>query len=38
MWFADGTFDPLNGGIVARELGRIEEELFAADWAEAKAR
>ena len=38
MWFADGTFDPVAGDIVARELGRIEQELFAADWAEAKAR
>ena len=38
MWFAEGTFDPVNGEIVAAELRRIEEELFAADWAEAKAR
>ncbi|HYX45160.1 MAG TPA: hypothetical protein VE760_08975, partial [Acidimicrobiales bacterium] len=38
VWFVDGTFDPIAGDVVARELGRIEEELFAADWAEAKAR
>jgi hypothetical protein len=35
---ADGTFDPVAGEVVARELRRIEDELFAADWAEAKAR
>jgi hypothetical protein len=38
LWFADGVFDPIAGEVVARELGRIEDELFAADWAEAKAR
>jgi len=38
VWFADGTFDPIAGAIVAAELGRIEDELYAADWAEAKAR
>jgi hypothetical protein len=38
MWFADGTFDPISGEIVAAELRRIEEQLFAADWAEAKGR
>jgi len=38
MWFLDGLFDPLSGAIVANELTRIEDELFEADWAEAKAR
>jgi hypothetical protein len=38
MWFLDGHFDPVAGEIVARELHRLEEQLFAADWAEAKAR
>jgi len=38
MWFLDGLFDPLTGAIVANELTRIEDELFEADWAEAKAR
>ena len=38
VWFADGTFDPIAGEIVAAELRRIEDELFAVDWAEAKAR
>jgi len=37
-WFADGVFDPIDGGVVAAELGRIESDLFGADWAEAKAR
>jgi len=35
-WVLDGLFDPVNGSIVSRALGRIEQELFAADWAEAK--
>jgi hypothetical protein len=40
----DGTFvgrinlDPISGTIVADELGRLEKELFEADWAEAKER
>ncbi|HEX2193240.1 MAG TPA: hypothetical protein VHH09_08600 [Acidimicrobiales bacterium] len=38
MFFADGLFDPIAGEIVARELHRLEEQLFAADWAEARAR
>ena len=38
MWFLDGVFDPLGGEIVARELRRLEDELFVADWSEAKAR
>jgi hypothetical protein len=33
-----GTFDPISGSIVADELARIEEELFAGDWAEARQR
>ena len=33
----DGQLDPLSGAIVAEELRRIERELFAADWAAAKA-
>ena len=33
-----GTFDPIGGSIVSDELARIEEELFAADWAEARER
>jgi len=37
-WFLDGLFDPISGAIVANELTRIDDELFAADWAEAKAR
>ena len=37
-WFLDGVLDPISGEIVSRALKAIEEELFAADWAEAKAR
>ena len=37
-WVLDGLFDPISGNIVATALKRIEDELFAADWAEAKAR
>jgi len=31
------TLDPISGEIVATELGRLERELFAADWTRAKA-
>jgi hypothetical protein len=37
-WFLDGLFDPINGTIVADGLKRIEDELFEADWAKARAR
>ncbi len=37
-WVLDGLFDPISGAIVAQALKTIEEELFASDWAEAKAR
>jgi hypothetical protein len=37
-WFADGFFDPISGTIVSAELSRLEQQLFEADWAEAKAR
>ncbi len=37
-WFLDGVLDPISGDIVSRALKAIEEELFAADWAEAKSR
>jgi hypothetical protein len=37
-WALDGLLDPINGAIVAKALGAIEQELFEADWAEAKAR
>ena len=38
MWFSDGVFDPLSGAAVATELRRLEDRLFEADWAQAKAR
>lgn len=34
----DALLDPLTGGIVARELLRLEQQLFEADWAEARER
>src|SRR5205085_6393835 len=37
-WFLDGVLDPISGEVVRRALEAIEEELFRADWAEAKAR
>jgi len=37
-WSLEGLFDPVNGTILANVLGRIEKELFEADWAEARER
>jgi hypothetical protein len=37
-WALDGSFDPINGSILADTLGRIERELFDQDWKEAAAR
>ena len=37
-WVLDGVLDPVNGAIVASALRRIEDELFAADWADARER
>jgi hypothetical protein len=37
-WFLDGRLDPISGAIVANGLDRVEQELFDADWAEARAR
>ncbi len=34
----DGLFDPVDGSVVANALRRIDQELFEADWAEAKER
>ena len=36
-WFLDGVLDPVGGEVVATALARIDEELFRADWAEARA-
>lgn len=36
MWLGRITLDPVSGSIVAGELERIEQELFEADWAEAR--
>jgi hypothetical protein len=38
MWYANATLDPLSGEIVHDELTRLEQMLFDADWADAKAR
>jgi len=37
-WSLDGLLGPVDGAIVAKALKRIDDELFAADWAEAKDR
>jgi len=37
-WLLDGAFDPIAGAVLQRTLNDIEDELFAADWAEARAR
>jgi hypothetical protein len=38
MFYADGTFDPIDGTIVNDELSRLEKELFDADWTDARHR
>lgn len=38
MWFGRVTLDPVNGTIVAETLRMIEQELFEADWKQAKER
>jgi hypothetical protein len=37
-WFLEGVLDPVGGEIVATALGRVCEELFRSDWAEARHR
>ena len=34
----DALLDPISGAVLAKALGKLEEELFEADWAEARAR
>jgi hypothetical protein len=36
MWFGQLTLDPISGTIVAGELDRLEQLMFATDWAKAK--
>jgi hypothetical protein len=38
LFFGRTTLDPIGGTIVSDELRRLEQGLFEADWAEAKAR
>jgi len=35
-WLGDLVLDPISGAVLANALARIEEELFEADWAEAR--
>ena len=37
-WVGDFVLDPIGGSVVDTMVRRIQAELFAADWAEAKAR
>ena len=37
-WVLDAGFDPIGGAVLDRALRRIETELVARDWAEARAR
>lgn len=37
-WALDAPLDPVSGAVVAKALGRIEQEPFEADWAEAHRR
>lgn len=37
IWLGKITLDPISGSIVAGELGRLEREMFEADWAAARA-
>jgi hypothetical protein len=37
MYLGAMTFDPVSGAIVSKELVRLEQALFEADWAQAKA-
>ena len=38
MWLGQMTLDPVSGAIVGGELHRLEQQLFEAEWAEAKER
>lgn len=38
MWYRDLVLDPINGAVVANALKEIDQELFEADWSEAKNR
>jgi hypothetical protein len=38
LWFGDVVLDAIGGSVLAKALAPIEEELFEADWAEAKER
>ena len=37
-WFLDGVLDDIAGSLFSEELSRLEDELFKADWADAKGR
>ena len=38
LWFGNITLDPVAGAIVDRELSRLEQACFEADWAHARER
>jgi hypothetical protein len=38
LWFLDGVLDAIAGTVVSDELARLEDELFKAEWADAKVR
>ncbi len=38
LWLGDVVLDPIGGAVVSNQLGRIDKELFEADWAEARSR
>jgi hypothetical protein len=38
LWLGHMTMDPLTGTAVAEELGRLEHQLFEAEWAKVKER
>jgi hypothetical protein len=37
MWLGKTTLDPISGSVVSEELGRLEQQLFEMDWADARA-
>jgi hypothetical protein len=38
VWALEGMLDPIGGEVLAEALRRVEDELFEADWAEARSR
>lgn len=38
MWLGTITLDPISGSVVSEELGRLEQDLYERDWADARLR